>query len=382
MLIDSSSRRNLELVETLREKQKRGSLLWVLDKTKTAMGARRLRAMIEQTLIDHDEIIKRQDVIAEFYDNVITREEIREYLNPVYDLARLMSKISCRTANPRDLLAFRSSLQMLPYVKDLIKPFNSVLMQKIYEKLDPLEDIYQLIDSAIVDDPPIVLRVGGIIKEGYNAQADELRKAKTDGKTWLAGLEEREKEQTGIKNLRVKYNKVFGYYLEVTNSYKDLVPDNWVRKQTLSNAERYTTEELKNLEDVILGAEDKLYALEYDLFVDVRDKIASQVMRIQSTAKAIAEIDVFASLALVAEQNNYVRPKINDKGLIDIKDGRHPVVEKMISNDMFIANDTLLDNNANRISIITGPNMAGKSTYMRQTALIVLMAQGGSFVPA
>ena len=382
MLIDSSSRRNLELVETLREKQKRGSLLWVLDKTKTAMGARRLRAMIEQPLIDHDEIINRQDVIAEFNDNVITREEIREYLNPVYDLERLMSKISCRTANPRDLLAFRSSLQMLPYVKDLIKPFNSVLMQKIYEKLDPLEDIYQLIDSAIVDDPPIVLREGGIIKEGYNAQADELRKAKTDGKTWLAGLEEREKEQTGIKNLRVKYNKVFGYYLEVTNSYKDLVPDNWVRKQTLSNAERYTTEELKNLEDVILGAEDKLYALEYDLFVDVRDKIASQVMRIQSTAKAIAEIDVFASLALVAEQNNYVRPKINDKGLIDIKDGRHPVVEKMISNDMFIANDTLLDNNANRISIITGPNMAGKSTYMRQTALIVLMAQVGSFVPA
>ena len=338
--------------------------------------------MIEQPLIDHDEIINRQDVIAEFNDNVITREEIREYLNPVYDLERLMSKISCRTANPRDLLAFRSSLQMLPYVKDLIKPFNSVLMQKIYEKLDPLEDIYQLIDSAIVDDPPIVLREGGIIKEGYNAQADELRKAKTDGKTWLAGLEEREKEQTGIKNLRVKYNKVFGYYLEVTNSYKDLVPDNWVRKQTLSNAERYTTEELKNLEDVILGAEDKLYALEYDLFVDVRDKIASQVMRIQSTAKAIAEIDVFASLALVAEQNNYVRPKINDKGLIDIKDGRHPVVEKMISNDMFIANDTLLDNNANRISIITGPNMAGKSTYMRQTALIVLMAQVGSFVPA
>ena len=382
MLIDSSSRRNLELVETLREKQKRGSLLWVLDKTKTAMGARRLRAMIEQPLIDHDEIINRQDVIAEFNDNVITREEIREYLNPVYDLERLMSKISCRTANPRDLLAFRSSLQMLPYVKDLIKPFNSVLMQKIYEKLDPLEDIYQLIDSAIVDDPPIVLREGGIIKEGYNAQADELRKAKTDGKTWLAGLEEREKEQTGIKNLRVKYNKVFGYYLEVTNSYKDLVPDNWVRKQTLSNAERYTTEELKNLEDVILGAEDKLYALEYDLFVDARDKIASQVMRIQSTAKAIAEIDVFASLALVAEQNNYVRPKINDKGLIDIKDGRHPVVEKMISNDMFIANDTLLDNNANRISIITGPNMAGKSTYMRQTALIVLMAQVGSFVPA
>ncbi len=382
MLIDSSSRRNLELVETLREKQKKGSLLWVLDKTKTAMGARRLRTMIEQPLVDYDKIIKRQNVIAEFNDNVITREEIREYLNPVYDLERLMSKISCKTANPRDLIAFRSSLQMLPYIKSLISSFDSELMRGIHDKLDPLEDLYKLIESAIVDDPPITIREGGIIKDGYNAQADELRKAKTDGKTWLAELEEREREKTGIKNLKVKYNKVFGYYLEVTNSYKELVPAEWIRKQTLSNAERYTTDELKNLEDVILGAEDRLYSLEYELFVEVREKIASQVMRIQSTAKAIAKIDVFASLALVAEQNNYVRPKINEKGIIDIKEGRHPVVEKMISNDMFIANDTMLDNNSNRISIITGPNMAGKSTYMRQTALIVLMAQVGSFVPA
>lgn len=382
MLIDSSSRRNLELVETLREKQKKGSLLWVLDKTKTAMGARRLRTMIEQPLVDYDEIINRQNVIAEFNDNVITREEIREYLNPVYDLERLMSKISCKTANPRDLIAFRSSLQMLPYIKSLISSFDSELMRGIHDKLDPLEDLYKLIESAIVDDPPITIREGGIIKDGYNAQADELRKAKTDGKTWLAELEEREREKTGIKNLKVKYNKVFGYYLEVTNSYKELVPAEWIRKQTLSNAERYTTDELKNLEDVILGAEDRLYSLEYELFVEVRETIASQVTRIQSTAKAIAKIDVFASLALVAEQNNYVRPKINDKGIIDIKEGRHPVVEKMISNDMFIANDTMLDNNSNRISIITGPNMAGKSTYMRQTALIVLMAQVGSFVPA
>lgn len=382
MLIDSSSRRNLELVETLREKQKKGSLLWVLDKTKTAMGARLLRTMIEQPLIEHDEIIKRQNAIAEFNDNVITREEIREYLNPVYDLERLMSKISCKTANPRDLLAFSSSLQMLPYIYELISGCKSELMVEILEKLDTLEDLHTLINSAIVEEPPISVRDGGIIKDGYNAQADEFRKAKSDGKLWLAQLEEREREQTGIKNLKIKYNKVFGYYLEVTNSYKNLVPDRWTRKQTLANAERYTTDELKNLEDLIMGAEDKLYSLEYDLFVEVREKIASQVTRIQSTAKAIANIDVFTSLALTAEQNNYVRPKINDKGIIDIKQGRHPVVEKMISNDMFIANDTLLDNNSNRVSIITGPNMAGKSTYMRQTALIVLMAQIGSYVPA
>lgn len=382
MLIDSSSRRNLELVETLREKQKKGSLLWVLDKTKTAMGARLLRTMIEQPLIEHDEIIKRQNAIAEFNDNVITREEIREYLNPVYDLERLMSKISCKTANPRDLLAFSSSLQMLPYIYELLSGCKSELMVEILEKLDTLEDLYTLINSAIVEEPPISVRDGGIIKDGYSAQADEFRKAKSDGKLWLAQLEEREREQTGIKNLKIKYNKVFGYYLEVTNSYKNLVPDRWTRKQTLANAERYTTEELKNLEDLIMGAEDKLYSLEYDLFVSVREKIASQVTRIQSTAKAIANIDVFTSLALAAEQNNYVRPKINDKGIIDIKQGRHPVVEKMISNDMFIANDTLLDNNSNRVSIITGPNMAGKSTYMRQTALIVLMAQIGSYVPA
>lgn len=382
MLIDSSSRRNLELVETLREKQKKGSLLWVLDKTKTAMGARLLRTMIEQPLIEHDEIIKRQNAIAEFNDNVITREEIREYLNPVYDLERLMSKISCKTANPRDLLAFASSLQMLPYIYELISGCKSELMVEILERLDTLEDLHTLINSAIVEEPPISVRDGGIIKDGYNAQADEFRKAKSDGKLWLAQLEEREREQTGIKNLKIKYNKVFGYYLEVTNSYKNLVPDRWTRKQTLANAERYTTDELKNLEDLIMGAEDKLYSLEYDLFVSVREKIASQVTRIQSTAKAIANIDVFTSLALAAEQNNYVRPKINDKGIIDIKQGRHPVVEKMISNDMFIANDTLLDNNSNRVSIITGPNMAGKSTYMRQTALIVLMAQIGSYVPA
>lgn len=382
MLIDSSSRRNLELVETLREKQKRGSLLWVLDKTKTAMGARALRSIIEQPLINLDEIIKRQDAIEEFNNHSIDREEIREYLNPVYDLERIMTKISCKSANPRDLVAFHNSLEMLPYIKQIISHFESPLFAEFTEKMNDLRDLYDLIDRAIVEDPPIAMRDGGMIKEGYSEEADELRRAKTEGKQWLAELETREKERTGIKNLRIKFNKVFGYYLEVTNSFKSLVPPEWVRKQTLTNAERYTTDELKHLEDVIMGAEDKLYTLEYDLFVGVREKIASEVIRIQNTAKAIAQVDVFAALSLVSQQSNYVKPKINEKGIIDIKNGRHPVVEKMISNDMFVANDTYLDNASNRISIITGPNMAGKSTYMRQTALIVLMAQIGSFVPA
>ena len=382
MLIDSSSRRNLELVETLREKQKRGSLLWVLDKTKTAMGARTMRSMIEQPLINKETIEGRLDVIEELNNNSIDREEIREYLNPIYDLERLMTKISCKSANPRDLIAFKNSLEMIPYIKNIIGTFKSNLFKEAFEKMDDLQDLYHLIDSAIVDDPPIAMRDGGIIKEGYSEEADRLRKAKTEGKEWLAQLEEREKENTGIKNLKIKFNKVFGYYLEVTNSFKNLVPDNWVRKQTLTNAERYTTEELKKLEDVILGAEDKLYSLEYDLFAQVRETIAAEVLRIRNTAKSIAMIDVFAALSVVAQQNGYVRPSINEKGIIDIKGGRHPVVEKMINNDMFVANDTYLDNAANRVSIITGPNMAGKSTYMRQTALIVLMAQVGSFVPA
>ena len=382
MIIDSSSRRNLELVETLREKQKKGSLIWVLDKTKTAMGARMLRMFVEQPLINKDEITARQDMIEELNSKTIDREELREYLNPVYDLERLMTRISCKTANPRDLIAFKNSLEMLPHIKNIIKNFESLSFRDCYDKLDDLQDIYNLISASIEDEPPITVRDGGIIKNGFSKEADELRDAKTKGKEWLAQLEERERENTGIKNLKVKYNKVFGYYLEVTNSFKSLVPKEWTRKQTLTNAERYTTDELKHLEDVILGAEDKLNTLEYDLFCQVRDEISNQVIRIQATAKAVAMIDVFTSLSLVSQQNNYVRPKINEKGVIDIKNGRHPVVEKMINNDMFVANDTYLDNAANRVSIITGPNMAGKSTYMRQTALIVLMAQIGSFVPA
>ena len=382
MVLDSSTRRNLELTETLREKQKRGSLLWVLDKTKTAMGARMLRTYIEQPLLEKEAIEARLDAIEELNNNAIMREEIREYLNPVYDLERLVSRITYQSANPRDLVAFKSSLSMLPAIKYLLKDSVCGELKTVEEELDALEDVHALISKAIVDEPPMIVREGGIIKEGYNEEVDKLRQAKTEGKNWLAQLEEQERERTGIKNLRIKYNKVFGYYLEVTNSYKDLVPDDYMRKQTLTNAERYITPKLKELEDMILGAEDKLFSLEYDLFADVRDQIGREVLRIQKTARAIARLDVYASLSLVAERENYVRPSINEKGLIDIRGGRHPVVEKMISNDMFIANDTYLDNNKNRISIITGPNMAGKSTYMRQTALIVLMAQIGSFVPA
>lgn len=382
MIIDSSTRRNLELCETLREKQKRGSLLWVLDKTKTAMGARMLRSFLEQPLIEKEEINRRLEAVAELCSNAIAREEIREYLNPVYDLERLVSKISYRSANPRDMIAFKNSLAMIPHIKYMLGCFESSLLKEIEQDMDSLEDVCSLIDSAIADDPPIAIKEGGIIKEGYHEEIDRLRHAKTEGKTWLADLETKEREATGIKNLKIKFNKVFGYYLEVTNSYKDLVPERYTRKQTLANAERYITPELKELEDMILGAEDKLFSMEYELFSQVRDAVAKEVLRIQTTAKAVAGIDVFASLSLVAERNNYVRPKINEKGIIDIKNGRHPVVERMITNDMFIANDTYLDNGSNRISIITGPNMAGKSTYMRQTALIVLMAQIGSFVPA
>ena len=382
MLLDSSTRRNLELTETLREKQKRGSLLWVLDKTKTAMGARLLRNYIEQPLIEKDEMEKRLDAIQELNQDSISRDEIREYLNPIYDLERLLSKVTYKTANPRDLIAFRNSLQMLPPIKTVLSAFEKEELTEIREKIDGLEDIYQLIDEAIIDEPPLSIREGGMIKDQFDETIDRLRSAKHDGKQWLAQLEEEDRERTGIKNLKIKYNKVFGYYFEVTNSYKNLVPEDYIRKQTLANAERYTTPRLKELEDTILNAEDKLQTLEYDVFCKIRDTIAQELVRIQNTAKAIAKLDVYASLSLVSERNHYVRPKLNEKGVIDIKDGRHPVVEQMITNDMFIANDTYLDNGSHCISVITGPNMAGKSTYMRQTALIVLMAQIGCFVPA
>ena len=382
MLLDSSTRRNLELAETLREKQKRGSLLWVLDKTKTAMGGRLLRSMIEQPLIDKAEMEKRLDAIEELNRDSVSRDEIREYLNPIYDLERLLSKVTYKTANPRDFIAFRNSLEMLPAIKKVLKGFEKEELAGIEKDIDGLEDIYQLILNSIEEEPPITIREGGMIRDGFDETIDMLRRAKHDGKQWLAELEEQDRERTGIKNLKIKYNKVFGYYFEVTNSYKDMVPEDYIRKQTLANAERYTTPRLKELEDTILNAEDKLTALEYDMFCKIRESIAMELERIQRTAKAIAKLDVYASLSLVSERNRYVRPKLNEKGVIDIKDGRHPVVEQMISNDLFIANDTFLDNGNPCISIITGPNMAGKSTYMRQTALIVLMAQIGCFVPA
>lgn len=382
MLLDSSTRRNLELCETMREKQKRGSLLWVLDKTKTAMGARTLRSYIEQPLIDKAAIEDRLDAIEELNSCGIERDEIREYLQPIYDLERLLGRVSYKTANPRDLIAFRNSLEMLPHIKTVLGDFQSSALRCMRDDIDGLEDIYELIRSAINDDPPLQVREGGIIRDGFDPDIDMLRNAKTEGKNWLAALEAEDREKTGIKNLKVKYNKVFGYYFEVTNSFLNLVPDYYIRKQTLVGAERFTTPKLKELEDTILNAEDKLFTLEYDKFCEIRDFIFEQLDRVQRTAKAIAHLDAICSLAVVAERNHYVRPKMTTDGVISIKDGRHPVVEQMISNDMFIPNDTILDKQKNCIAVITGPNMAGKSTYMRQVALIVLMAQIGSFVPA
>ncbi len=382
MMIDQATRRNLELTETLRDKQKSGSLLYVLDKTKTAMGGRLLRSRIEQPLIDRKQIETRLDAVSELLENHITREELREYLNAVYDLERLLGKVTYKSANPRDLLSFASSLSMIPPIRTLIKEFTCSELKNAYNDLDELRDICTLITDAIYEDSPVTIKEGGIIKTGYNEEIDLLRNAKTEGKNWLANLEAREKERTGIKNLRIGYNRVFGYYLEATNSYKGNVPDDWIRKQTLSNAERYTTAELKEIEDRIINAEDRLFSLEYSIFSEIRDTIAENVLRIQKTAHCLALIDVYCSLAHVSCANNYVRPELNTGGIIDIKGGRHPVVEKMLKDNTFVENDTYLNNDDHRLAIITGPNMAGKSTYMRQTALIVYMAQIGCFVPA
>lgn len=382
MVLDNATRRNLEISETLRDKQKRGTLLWVIDKTRTAMGARTLRQMAEQPLVKNDMILDRLDSVEYLFNDVVTREEIREYLNPVYDLERLMSKVSYQTINPKDMLALRNSLEMVPHIKNTLLNCETKELKQIFNDIDPLVDIYDKIERAICEDPPFSIREAGIIKDGYSSDVDYLRKSKIEGKTWLAALESEEKERTGIKTLKIKYNKVFGYYLEVSKSFIDVVPEDYIRKQTLSNAERYTTQKLKELEDTILNAQDKLCTLEYDLFCELRNVIADNLTRIQKTAKALAYLDALCSLSHVAEANRYVRPEINDKGIIDIKEGRHPVVELMIPDRQFIPNDTKLDNKKNNIAVITGPNMAGKSTYMRQTALIVLMAQLGSFVPA
>lgn len=382
VVLDSASRRNLELCETMRDKNKRGSLLWVLDKTKTAMGARNLRAMVEQPCIRKDRIEQRLDVIENLNNSLITRDELREYLSAVYDLERLMTRITLKTANPRDLIAFKNSIAILPHVKAILKEFDGGLLAEYEQDLDELTDLYQAVEDAIIEEPPILVKEGGIIKDGYNETVDMLKNAKSDGKGWLIDLETRERENTGIKNLKIKFNKVFGYYFDVTNSYKDLVPEHFIRKQTLANSERYSTDELEDIAGKILGAEDRLFGLEYDLFVEVREALAKEVKRVQKAAKIIADLDALASLAYVAEKNHFVRPSINEEGRIEITEGRHPVVERVLDNDSFITNDTLLDNDLNRVSIITGPNMAGKSTYMRQVALIVLMAQIGSYVPA
>ncbi len=382
MIIDTATQRNLELTETMREKKKRGSLLWVLDKTKTAMGARLLRRFIEQPLIEKDEILRRQDAVDEFCDRYIDREEISEYLNSIYDLERILGKISYKSANPRDLLAFKQSLSILPDIRQQLSGFHAPLVKEIYDNLDEMQDLYILIDKAIVDDPPVSARDGSIIKEGYHAEADKYKESRLNGKTWLSSLEAEEREKTGIKTLKIKYNRIFGYCFEVTNTFREQVPDYFIRKQTLAGGERYTTDKLEELQNIILGAEEKLNSLEYELFCDVRDQIGGNIERVQKASHYIACLDCMISLSKVATANNYQRPSINTEGIIDIKNGRHPVIEKLMQDGMFVANDTYLNDAKDRIAIITGPNMAGKSTYMRQTALIVLMAQIGSFVPA
>ncbi len=383
MLLDTATRRNLELTETMREKKVRGSLLWVLDKTKTAMGARLLHQFLEQPLIDKAAIERRFDALDALGNNTVDRDEIREYLSPIYDLERLLTRISYGSANPRDVLAFRESLKMLKPIRMTLEDFTETDgdLKSIHDDIGNFDDLVAIMDAAIVEEPPLAMKEGGIIKTGYNEDIDRFRKAQTEGKQWLADLEEEARNTTGISKLKVKYNNVFGYFFEVTNSFKDKVPEEWTRKQTLVGSERYTTPKLKELEDTILNAQDKLSDLEYEEFCKIRTMISDRVAEIQRSAKAIALLDVYGSLSLVAERRGFVRPHLNDKGIIKIKDGRHPVVEQMSQGD-FVSNDTYLDNRKNCISVITGPNMAGKSTYMRQVALIVLMSQIGSFVPA
>jgi DNA mismatch repair protein MutS len=382
MIIDSSSRRNLELTETLRDRKKRGTLLWVLDRTMTAMGGRLLRKWIEQPLLDVDEINRRLDAVEELKDKFMIRSELRELLKKVYDMERLASKLVVGNVNARDLLALKASMGQIPSILDLMSDLKTELCVGIRDEIDHMNDIYELIDKSIAEDPPVTIKDGGIIRDGYSEDVDTYRKAFTEGKQWIADLEAKERELTGIKNLKVRYNKVFGYYIEVTKANLSQVPDRYIRKQTLVNGERFITEELKKLEDTILGAEEKVKNLEYELFCEIREKIAAEVHRIQHTADRLAQLDVLCSLAEVADRENYVKPVVHEGSEIDIKDGRHPVVEKVLGSSPFVPNDAYLNDDTDRVIIITGPNMAGKSTYLRQVALIVLMAQMGSFVPA
>ena len=382
MSLDINARRNLEITEKLRDKSKKGTLLWVLDKTATAMGGRMLRRWLSDPLVDDVQINKRLNAVEELKNNIILRGDITEALKKVYDIERLAGKIAYGSVNGRELISLKNSASQLPEIKGILSNTNSKLLKELFESLDDLQDIYKLIDDTIIDEPPISTKEGGLIKLGYNEEIDKLKTATTDGKKWLIELEAKEKEETGIKNLKVGYNKVFGYYIEVSKSNVGLVPDRYIRKQTLTTGERYITEELKNLENQILGAEERVIQLEYNAFVEVREKIERQLERIQKTANVISILDVLCSFANVAEDQGYVKPEVDNSGIIDIKDGRHPVIEKILPSGSFVQNDTYLDKEENRLSIITGPNMAGKSTYMRQVALITLMAQCGSFVPA
>ena len=382
MSLDINARRNLELTEKMRDKSKKGTLLWVLDKTSTSMGGRLLRRWINDPLIDVNEINKRLDSVKELKNSIILKGDIIDSLKKVYDIERLAGKIAYGNANGRDLISLKNSVKQLPEVKEILSKTESGLLKELYEELDTLQDVFELIERSIVEEPPISVKEGGIIKLGYDPEIDQLKKATTEGKTWIVQLEAKEREETGIKGLKVGFNKVFGYFIEVTKSNLSMVPDRYIRKQTLTNAERYVTEELKTLENQILGAEEKVINLEYKAFTDVRDAIEKQIQRIQKTSNIVATLDVITSFATVAEEMNYVKPVVDNDGIIDIKDGRHPVIEKMSQAGEFVPNDTYLDKSANRLAIITGPNMAGKSTYMRQVALITLMAQIGSYVPA
>jgi len=382
MVLDLSTRRNLELTETIRDKSRKGTLLWVLDKTVTSMGGRMLRKWMEQPLINVHDINDRLNAVSEFKDKFMLRMEIRELLKNVYDIERLIGKVVLGSANCRDLIALRNSLAQLPQITNIMKECEAPLNKNIFNSIDTLEDVHKLIDDTIEEEPPVSVKEGGIIKKGYSEEVDNLRRAATEGKSWIASIEASEREKTGIKNLKIGFNKVFGYYIEVTKSYYDLVPETYIRKQTLANCERYITQELKEIEETILGAEEKVVKVEYEIFVDIRNRVAQQVDRIKKTAVCIAQIDVLSSFAEVADRESYTMPEVSNDEIIEIKDGRHPVVEKTMGQNSFVPNDTLLDMSENRLAIITGPNMAGKSTYMRQTALIVLMAQIGSFVPA
>ena len=382
MALDINARRSLELTERMRDKSKKGTLIWVLDKTSTSMGGRLLRRWINDPLLDIHEIKDRLNAVSEFKNDIILRGDVTDILKKVYDIERLAGKIAYGNVNARELVSLKNSLKNIPSLKQILADAKSNMLKGLYEKLDGLEDIYELIDKAIVEDPPISVKEGGIIKSGFSTEIDEYRKASTEGKNWIIALEAKEKEKTGIKNLKVGYTRVFGYYIEITKSFLKQVPDNYIRKQTLTNAERFITEELKQIEDKILGSEEKVINLEYDEFTKIRDKIASNIERLQTTASAVANIDVLSNFATIAEDNNYVYPEVNEEDIIDIKGGRHPVIEKMVDDGIFVENDTYLDCNENRVAIITGPNMAGKSTFMRQVAIITLMAQIGCFVPA